>query len=129
MRARWIVALVVALIADSSGACHRDTTGVTSMQGGNPESFVTLRREPGPCDGGPCGWLLRAVNRHDAEMRVDRIDGSDAAALEAEDGQLILRGALRDRAWLEGRVSDGSALVAGQFEGRPGEGGILRLKV
>jgi len=63
------------------------------------ELWVTIRPDARSCEEkGRCAFLARALNLHEPEWRIDRIDFTaepgihDATVLEAPDGAIVLRG-------------------------------------
>src|SRR5208283_3984037 len=72
------------------------------------ELWVTLRRDP-KCEAAPgCGWLLRELNRHDEEIRVEAIDlgrtgvtqAMAPVVLDAPDGDVVLSGERQSSAFV-----------------------------
>jgi hypothetical protein len=65
------------------------------------ELWITIRRDARSCEEeGRCAFLAHALNLHEHEWRIDRIDFTgvpginDATVLEAPDGTIVLRGSM-----------------------------------
>jgi hypothetical protein len=110
------------LATDSCVGGDSASTGVATMQSVSHssetgETWVSLRRDPRPCDSAEgCAWFVHALNLHELDRHVDRIDltlpngALNTEVADAADGDVVLLG-----------VARGSTLVASEaFRGLPG---------
>jgi hypothetical protein len=115
--ARSLTALSAVAVAAASCQEHAPP-GVAEMQGdstGAVPLWVTFRRDPKCEAAADCGWLLRELNRHEAEICVDAIDLDGAGLSEAmipgvlgaPDGTVVLSGERRNSSFVARQVFRG----------------------